>query len=462
MLFDATRRSAAAVIRAPRIAGLWRLRSQPARRLGWGVADQAVSSLTNFAVAILVARSLGAVQFGAFSLAYVTYAFALNASRGLATYPLQVRFSGVEVAEWRRAVAGCTGTAVVVGVAAGGCVLAAGALLAGPTRAAFLALGLVLPGLLLQDSWRYSFFTLGRGSQAFLNDAIWAAALLPALLLLRATGRKDVFWFVFAWGAAAAVAAAAGPLQARVVPRVSAVREWLSRHRDLGPRDAAQGMTGSVSGQLRTYGVGLILGLAALGYVQAAGTLMGPFMIIFYGIGLVTVPEAARILRRAPRRLPLFCMLVSAGLAVAALAWGVVLLIALPRGLGQLVLGRIWRPTYPLIVPQVLTVIGQGAGAGAGTGLGALGAVRRGLRAMIIGSVLYLAFSLAGAYLGGAVGTMRGAAVAAWITLFVLWWELRGALRESGQMPVTGGFWASRLAGRHRKPMARARRNVDR
>jgi hypothetical protein len=320
----------------------------------------------------------------------------------------------------------------------------------------------VLPGLLLQDSWRYSFFTLGRGSQAFLNDAIWAAALLPALLLLRATGRKDVFWFVFAWGAAAAVAAAAGPLQARVVPRVSAVREWLSRHRDLGPRDAAQGMTGSVSGQLRTYGVGLILGLAALGYVQAAGTLMGLFMIIFYGIGLVTVPEAARILRRAPRRLPLFCMLVSAGLAVAALAWGVVLLIALPRGLGQLVLGRIWRPTYPLIVPQVLTVIGQGAGAGAGTGLGALGAVRRGLRAMIIGSVLYLAFSLAGAYLGGAVGTMRGAAVAAWITLFVLWWELRGALRESGQMPVTGGFWASRLAGRHRKPMARARRNVDR
>ena len=63
------------------------------RRLGWGVADQGVSSLTNFVVNLYVARTLGAEQYGAFGLAWVTYAFALNASRGLATDPLMVRFS---------------------------------------------------------------------------------------------------------------------------------------------------------------------------------------------------------------------------------------------------------------------------------------------------------------------------------------------------------------------------------
>ena len=73
---------------------------------------------------------------------------------------------------------------------------------------------------MLQDSWRYSFFALGRGSQAFLNDIIWAVTLLPALLLLRVTGHASVFWFVSAWGAAATVAAAVGPLQARVMPRL--------------------------------------------------------------------------------------------------------------------------------------------------------------------------------------------------------------------------------------------------
>ena len=61
----------------------WRLVRQASRRLSWGVADQAMSSVSNFAVNIYIARTLGAAQYGAFALAYVTYGFALNASRGL-------------------------------------------------------------------------------------------------------------------------------------------------------------------------------------------------------------------------------------------------------------------------------------------------------------------------------------------------------------------------------------------
>src|SRR5215831_17034515 len=175
---------APAVKRIPR-ALPWRVVRQASRRLSWGVADQAMSSVSNFVVNIYIARTLGAVQYGAFALAYVTSGFALNASRGLATDPLLVRFSGTDLPTWRRAVASCTGTATVVGLAAGTCVLAAAAVLGGTAGDAFLALGLTLPGLLLQDSWRYAFFALGRGSQAFLNDMIWAATLLPTLLLLR-------------------------------------------------------------------------------------------------------------------------------------------------------------------------------------------------------------------------------------------------------------------------------------
>ena len=49
-----------------------------------------------------------------------------------------------------------------------------------------------------------------------------------------------------------------------------------------------------------------------MGYVQAASTLMGPFMVIFFGMVLVTVPEAARVLRQSPRHLPVYCVLVGA------------------------------------------------------------------------------------------------------------------------------------------------------
>ena len=86
---------------------------------------------------------------------------------------------------------------------------------------------------------------------------------------------------------------------------------------------------------------------------------MGPMTILFLGMCLVTIPEGARVLRRSPRHLPLFCLLVSAGLTAAALAWGVVLLVAVPRGLGNWLLGPIWRPTYPLVLPQMLFVMGQ-------------------------------------------------------------------------------------------------------
>lgn len=431
---------------------LRRLTSQPARRLGWGIADQAVSSITNFAVVFLVARSLGAIQFGAFSLAYVAYGFALNLSRGLASYPLQVRYSGAEIGKWRKAVAESSGTALVTGVATGLIVIAVAAALNGSSQAAFMALGITLPGLLLQDSWRYAFFVLGRGSQAFLNDAVWAAAQIPAmLLLLRAPSYHHVFWFVVAWGGAAVVASAVGPLQAKVFPNLAGVRGWMTRNLDLGARYAASNLVSSIATQARSSVIVGVLGLAVVGYVQAAGTLMGPFMVVFYGIGLVTVPEAVRVLHRSPRRLPLFCMAVAVGLGTAAFAWGVLLLVALPHGLGNLILGSIWHPTYPLVLPQTLAIVGQAFSSGAATGLGALGSANRSLRASVIASIAFLIGGLLGPVLGGAIGTMIGAMISAWIGALAFWWELRGAMRQRSIAAATARPRGYRQHGRHRR-----------
>lgn len=412
---------------------LQRLRHQAIRRLSWGVADQIVSSLTNFVIGIYVIRSLGAAQFGAFSLAYVTYGFALNASRGLATDPLMVRFSGTDVPTWRRAVASCTGAATCTGLVTGALAIVAAALLSGTTSAAFLGLGLTLPALMLQDSWRYSFFALGRGGQAFLNDMIWAVALAAGLLMLRQAHHPSVFWFVFTWGAAAAVGAAAGPLQAHVVPRLDQTWKWLRDHRDLGLRYAAEGTANSGSLQLRGYGIGFMLGLAALGSVQASATLFGPMTILLFGMSLVAIPEGARVVRRSPRHLPLFCLLVSGALTAAAVAWGVILLVAAPLGFGAWLLGgSVWRLTYPLVLPQMLFVVGQGVGKGSEIGLHALGVSRRSLRVAVIGGVIFVAVALAGALIGGAAGTVYGAAIATWFSTLYGWWQLRAAQREAG------------------------------
>jgi O-antigen/teichoic acid export membrane protein len=397
-----------------------------------------MSSLTNAFVSIYIARELGAVQFGAFSLAYVTYAFVINASRGLGTDPLVVRFSGVDFPAWRRAVASASGTAALVGIAAAACVLGVAALADGTARLAFIALGVTLPGLLLQDSWRYAFFALGQGSRAFINDTIWAIVLVPALIALRMTGHADVFSFVLAWGAAANVAAAAGSVQARLLPRLSGAWQWMVSHRDLGPRYLAENTTNSVAAQLRVYGVGFILGLASVGYVQASTTLMGPFLVVLMGMSLVTVPEAADVLRRSPRQLRKLCMLIAAGLTIASLGWGAALLIALPRGLGSLLLRGLWRPTYPLVLPATLSIAAACVIAGASAGLRALGASRRSLSAQIITSVAYVVASLIGAYADGAVGAVDGTAVAVWLGTLAWWWQLHAAMQESSTGRAAG------------------------
>ncbi|ELS57366.1 putative Integral membrane protein [Streptomyces viridochromogenes Tue57] len=402
-------------------------------RLSWGLADQAASSITNFAVGIYVARSLGLTAFGVFSLAWVTYGVVLNVSRGLATDPLMVRFSGVPDASWRAAVVRSSGTALGVGAALGAASVLAGLALGGRVGPAFACLGVVLPGLLLQDAWRFAFFAAGAGRKAFVNDVVWGVVLVPAMVVAARVG--SVAAFVLAWGGAAAVAAVYGCFQSGIRPRLTGAREWLREHRDLGYRYLAENVSNSGASQLRAYGLGAIVGVGAVGVVRGAELLLGPFLAVLMGLSLVTVAEAARVLRRAPHRLGAFCLLLGGGQAVAALLWGGALLLVPDRG-GELVLGDVWSSASQLIVPVTLGVAGAGLGSGAAAGLRALGAARRSLRSQLIGSACYVVGGLGGAAVGGTAGSAWGVAAATVCGSAVWWLQLRSALRERHQNPI--------------------------
>jgi O-antigen/teichoic acid export membrane protein len=445
--FAPSRGPSAVSVQKARAAGLARVGRQVAKRFSWGLADQAMSSLSNSAVSIYILHELGYAQFGAFSLAYVTYSFVLNASRGLGTDPLVVRYSGTDSRTWRRAVASSSGTSMFVGIVAAVGVLLVAFLLSGTARLAFLALAVTLPGLMLQDSWRYAFFAAGRGQHAFINDSIWTFSMIPGLVILKLAHHASVFSFVLVWGAAACLGAAAGPLQSGVIPKPWAIRSWVSRHRDLAPRYLAENTANSAAGQLRTYAIGFILGLTAVGYVQASSTLMGPFLVVLMGISLVTVPEAARMLRRSIRHLRLYCIALSAVLAIAAMGWGGVLLVLMPRGLGQLLVHDNWQGTYHLVLPASISIAGACVIAGASAGLRALAASRRSLPSQIATSVIYIVGGVTGAYADGAVGTVYGVAIAVWIGAGVWWWQLNHALRGVSVKPDPRS--TGRPSGRH-------------
>src|SRR5690606_29047933 len=156
-----------------------------------------------------------------------------------------------------------SGPALGVGAALGAASVAAGLALGGRLGPAFVCLGVVLPGLLLQDAWRFAFFAAGTGRKAFVNDVVWGVALVPAMVVAARVG--SVSAFVLAWGGSAAVAALYGCLQSGIRPHLSGARAWIRAHRDLGYRYLVENVSNSGASQLRAYGLGVIVGVGAVG-----------------------------------------------------------------------------------------------------------------------------------------------------------------------------------------------------
>ncbi len=407
---------------------------QAVRRLGWGVADQGISSLSNFALGLFVARSIGASGFGAFALAFITYTVVINAARGLATDPLLVRFSGDLVNRWRRATSAATGTALVVGVAAGALCVVAGLLLPDSVGPAFVALGIGLPGLALQDSWRFAFFARGRGSSAFLNDLFWTVLLVLALVLMHGRANSAAHCLL-AFGGTATIAALLGMVQARVLPRPFRALGWLRTHHELSVRYLVENVSSSGASQVRSFVLGAVAGLAAVGYVRASEILMGPFLVVLMGISQVAVPEASRVFHRESGHLGRFCLLLGGVQAAAAIAWGVVLITVFPLGPGPALLKELWIPTQQLLPAITLTVAAAAFITAAIAGLRAMGVARRSLRAQLTASAAYVIGGSIGAMLGGAVGSSWGVTIAECFAALVWWHQLRSALADHHAVP---------------------------
>lgn len=405
-------------------------------RVGWGLADQAVSSLTNFAVGFLIARTVAPRDFGAFGIAFATYHVALGISRSLCLEPLSVRYSGVGESTWATGSRAALGGVLVIGLAAGGICIVAAIGLEGALQKALLLLGLLLPGLLLQDGWRFAFFAARRGRSAFINDAVWALGMVPATALALVLGRGSLAWLMLAWGGGAAAAAAWGIVQARLAPTPSQAILWWRSQRDLAPRFLVE--FGALTGvaQLSLYGVGAVAGLGAVGTLRGAQLLQGPLQVVLFGMFLVSVPEGVRMARGFPPRLWPTSISLSAGLSATAVSW-VALLLVMPRSVGAGLLGATWDEARSVILPVSLSMLALAAITGAATGLRALGTARRSLLVRLIVAPLSLAGYIGGAAIAGASGAAWGGAALSLAAVPLWWWHFSRALREQGPRPVT-------------------------
>ncbi len=398
-------------------------------RFSGAIFDQVLSSLTNFALGLIVARTLGPTEFGAFSLAFATYLVVLGVSRSLNTDALLIRFSACSAEEWRSGTAAATGSAISLGAIAGLLAVGFGAAIGGVTGTSLVAMGIAMPGLMLQDAWRMAFFTAGRPSRAVVNDLIWVVVMSAALAVLFATGHTTLFPLTLAWGGAATVATLVGFIQAKIgVPRLNPV-PWWHAHRDLGPRFLAEFAATGMLTAFTMYAIGFLAGLHAVGAIRAAQLILGPFTILLQGGTAFGVAESARMLKRSRADLYRASNTFSVALGAAATLWGVFALM-LPDAKGAAILGASWAAGRSVLVPTIVYMAASGIGIGANVGLRAFGAARESLNTKLVLGLSIFVAGVVGAASGGLQGAAWGIAVANVVGVWLRWWVYRRVLFE--------------------------------
>lgn len=398
-------RGAAGLLRFARVSQAEQQTSSGKSRIIWTFADQALSSLTNFALSIVVAKSVSAGDYGAFSLMLVTFSFLIGLSRSAIGDPFVIRFTGADPRARLSATRQATGAAISLGVLAGVLLIVVSFTLDDASGPPLLALGLAMPGLMLQETWRHIFFSAGRPRAATINDGIWTVIQFTLLAVLLTSDEPSVFLITLAWGFAALVAGLIGIAQTGAVPRPQEAMAWYHRTRDINVKMGLDFAFNQGASTLATYAVAWIVGAVAVGAIRAAQTLLGPLNLLAAGVSAFALPvfsKAAMAGRSLLRE-----SLATSGLVGASCGIWVLILLVIPNSVGVEILGDSWDTARQVMLPMGIVSVTVGFVMGASLGLKALRRADQMLRVTFIQAPLMLG-------LGAVMGALWGGPGAAW------------------------------------------------
>lgn len=402
------------------------------RKAGWNLGDQILSAASNVALSIIVANSVDKYVFGAFAIAFVVFGVGIALARSIVGQPLQICYAAAPPHEQHAAIGRAHGLAVVLGLALGAVCALASIPMSGALAQALLALSVCLPGLLLQDSQRLTFFAIGKAWGAVVIDTVWTVAQFGALAALILAGRTQIDELMLAWGVSAALSAVVGAVLLRVVPRVTAWLAWLREIRDLVRYLLAEYILGLGASQVSVLLVGVIAAPQAVGAIRAAQTLLGPLNILGGACFNFTVPEIARRTHLTAKQRLLAGHAVS-GLMGSATVVYVVALLLIPDWLGEKIFSDSWAGAAGVLLPLGISALFSSLANGLAGVLYGLGRADRTFRINLLKAPVIVVAVLGGTWLGGAFGAACGMAVAEAFVLPFWYREFRLAARQTAE-----------------------------
>ncbi|MGO4457143.1 hypothetical protein AB4039_07410 [Streptomyces sp. M-16] len=375
------------------------------------VLDQAASSATNILVLVLAARLSSASGFADFSMVYVAFSVLLGLNMAYVGQTVVLeKGEGLPPDEVRGRLATVCRSSVLFTAAASAVAAAvlavAGLVLAGAAGRAFLALGLVLPLVLVQDGLRYCFSALRVPQRALAADSLRLLCVVVALAAQPAGASAGRL--VLVWGLSALPALGLGLWLLR--PHVRGARAELRpylRRGHLGQRFVVEFAVGNGSSQLAVLGLGAFATPLAVGALRGATTLFGPLNVLFNSANAFGPPVVGRA--SGKRGVVRLTALMGAALAVLGAGWAAVLY-ALPDRLGRHLLGDTWAAAAALLPATGAQYAVMGLGTCALLTLRVLNP-RATLSLQIVFSLLSVALLLGGYAAWGVAGAAWGLAL---------------------------------------------------
>jgi O-antigen/teichoic acid export membrane protein len=260
------------------------------------LADQLVSSASNFLLGVLIARAGGADALGTFGIAFLIWLAVVGANRALVTEPMTV--TGSTDPRDAQIPDGLLAT-LVLGVGLGGVLVAAGLVLdmVGVDATALLALAIWLPSLLAQDYCRSMAFRMQRPDHALASDAGFALVQVAISFVMFVVDIRSTAAFLAAWGLGATAGAVIG-----IVANGTSLKAWggVAHLRALWPRSRwflAEFSTAFPADQGYLLLLPILLGTDQFGFYRAGAGLVGPVVVVLIAGGNIGLPESVRRLR---------------------------------------------------------------------------------------------------------------------------------------------------------------------
>jgi O-antigen/teichoic acid export membrane protein len=423
--------------------------SERARGLGgkafWNLVDQAVSSLGSAVGSFLIARAVGAADFGVFGVCFTIYTVMIGITRGLGGQPYAIRYPLDKGLAQPRLAGVCFGVTLTTGALLAPVLVGLSFFFRGDGhQLAILVFALLLPALLMQDTVRTVLLAQGRAKVAAANDA--ATTLFQTVSVIGGTlAGFGVEGLITCWALGGVVGSVLGCVQLRSRPLFAPIRSWLAEVGPVGWPLVGEWTALVGFSQVSYFGIGAVAGVASLGSLRAAQTLIGPLGTFGLAVTAFAIPQLAarRLTGSAAKK---FTLAVAAVLLVGNLTWGAILF-SLPTSVGQGLLGDSWAGARGVLLALFAQQVAMALVTGPNTVLAAMSMTGRTFKVGLVHGVLLAVLGLGGVLTLGFHAATWGLALATTLCVPYAWWQLDRGTKERDQSELAPSATTSPSVG---------------